>query len=451
MRLAAPMALVAFLPLDFGCGGSTPSRLRLNFLTAGIAGAGGTVTMSPAGTSCGANCGSFNPGADVILIATPTGSALFAAWEGDCAGQGAVCSLTMSTDRSTTAHFRPNMNVMFVTSGTVTPGTIGSNLIAADIFCSSSARAAFLGGDTWRAWLATTATSAVDHVGASVPGWIRVDGRPFALSMTDLTNGKIFYPPRVTELGNLRSVFSAVASASHVDGTVVTGGNCADWTSVSDSIFIGNAVATTFSWTLQGQVAGPSCGGTYPLYCFQVDASMAAVPPPAVPPGGRRAFLSQSKWTPGGGPAAADAICQADAGTAGLPNATNYQALITTDTAAIGRFDLTRGPWFRLDGAQVVATAADLGAAAGDRMLTTINLDPAGNYYANFNAWTGSGVSPGVTTATANCTNWTVAGGTATGWAGLVNLTGLFGPQWLSWANDLQPCSTPAFVYCLEK
>ncbi|TMA16235.1 MAG: hypothetical protein E6J86_03870, partial [Deltaproteobacteria bacterium] len=142
MRLAAPMALVAFLPLDFGCGGSTPSRLRLNFLTAGIAGAGGTVTMSPAGTSCGANCGSFNPGADVILIATPTGSALFAAWEGDCAGQGAVCSLTMSTDRSTTAHFRPNMNVMFVTSGTVTPGTIGSNLIAADTFCSSSARAA---------------------------------------------------------------------------------------------------------------------------------------------------------------------------------------------------------------------------------------------------------------------------------------------------------------------
>jgi len=135
----------------------------------------------------------------------------------------------------------------------------------------------------------------------------------------------------------------------------------------------------------------------------------------------------------GGGPAAADAICQADAGTAGLPNATNYQALITTDTAAIGRFDLTPGPWFRLDGAQVVATAADLGAAAGDRMLTTINLDPAGNYYANFNAWTGSGVSPGVTTATANCTNWTVAGGTATGWAGLVNLTGLFGPQWLSW------------------
>ena len=99
----------------------------------------------------------------------------------------------------------------------------------------------------------------------------------------------------------------------------------------------------------------------------------------------------------------------------------------------------------------MVATAADLGAAAGNRTLTTINRDPAGNYYANLNAWTGSGVAPGVTTATANCTNWTVAGETATGWAGLVNLTGLFGPRWLFWAKDLQPCSMPAFAYCLEK
>src|SRR5258705_10159978 len=143
MRFAAPIALVAFLPLDYGCGSSTPSRLRLNLLTAGIASAGGTVTTSPAGTSCGANCVSFAPGANVTVTATSTGSALFAAWEGDSAGQGAVCSLTMSTERNTTAHFRPNINIMFVTSGTITPGTIGAKLIAADTFCSNSAKAAF--------------------------------------------------------------------------------------------------------------------------------------------------------------------------------------------------------------------------------------------------------------------------------------------------------------------
>jgi hypothetical protein len=357
----------------------------------------------------------------------------------------------MSTNRSTTAHFRPNMNVMFVTSGTITPGTIGSNLIAADTFCSNSAKAAFLGGSSWRAWLATTATSAVDHIGASVPGWSRVDGRPFAISMTDLTKGQVFYPPRVTELGTYRSVAYAVASGSRFDGTVFTGSNCADWTSVTDSISVGDATATTGFWAGGLEVGGPSCGGPYPVYCFEIDAGIAAVPLPVIPSGGRHAFLSQSKWTPGGGPAAADAICQTDASTAGLSNPTNYQALIATDTAGVGRFDLARGPWFRLDGAQVVATAADLGAAAGDRMLTTINLDSGGYYIANFNAGTGSGVSPGVTTATANCTHWTMAGGAATGWAGLVDSSRLYMSQSLFWANNMQSCATPASVYCFEK
>jgi hypothetical protein len=456
VRFAAPIALLAFFPLDYGCGSSNPPELsstppQLSLLTAGIASAAGTVTTSPAGTSCGANCVSFAPGANITVTATPTGSALFAAWEGDCAGQGAACSLTMSTNRSTTAHFRPNMNIMFVTSGTITPGTIGSNLIAADTFCSNSAKAAFLGGSSWRAWLATTATSAADHIGASASGWILVDGRPFASSMAELTQGKVFYPPHVTELGSYRSEFYAVASGSRFDGKVFPGTNCADWTSVSDSISVGDATATTGFWAFVGVVSGPSCGRPYPVYCFQIDGGMAAVPPPVIPSGGRHAFLSQSRWTPGGGPAAADAICQADASTAGLSNPTNYQALITTDTAGVDRFDLTRGPWFRLDGAQVVATAADLGAVAGDKMLTTINLDSGGNYIANFNAWTGSGVSPGVTTATANCTHWTMAGADAAGWAGLVNNTRLYVSQSLFWANNMQSCSTPAPVYCLEK
>src|SRR3954471_20259781 len=187
MRSAAVIALIALFPLDYGCGSSTSPELsstppQLTLVTVGIAGAAGTVATSPAGTSCGPNCVSFAPGANVTLTATPTGSAIFAAWEGDCAGQGAACSLTMSTNRRTAAHFRPNMNIMFVSSGTITPGTIGSNLAAADSFCSRSAKAAFLGGNSWRAWLATTATSAPDHIGASTSGWILADGRPFVSS-----------------------------------------------------------------------------------------------------------------------------------------------------------------------------------------------------------------------------------------------------------------------------
>jgi len=55
-----------------------------------------------------------------------------------------------------------------------------------------------------------------------------------------------------------------------------------------------------------------------------------------------------------------------------------------------------------------------------------------------------------ITRHTANCTNWTIADGTASGWAGIVNVTGRFMSQSLFWANDMTPCNGPEFVYCLE-
>jgi hypothetical protein len=175
---------------------------------------------------------------------------------------------------------------------------------------------------------------------------------------------------------------------------------------------------------------------------------MAAVPAPVAPATARRAFISKTGWLPGGGVDAADTVCQNDATAAGLANAANYRALLTTTVAATAatRISVTGEPWFRLDGAQLVATAADLAAPAADRMLTSLNVDPTGMYVANGFAWTGNAVAPSATSMIANCNNWSTSAATASSWYGVANASASI---W--WAGNLQACNGPSSLYCFER
>jgi hypothetical protein len=348
------------------------------------------------------------------------------------------------------------MNIMFVTEGTLKPTAIGSDLAKADAFCAQSAAAAFLGGAVWKAWLATSAATtnlnAATHVGRSTPGWIRVDGLPFATSMTNLLAGKILYPPRITELNTNRSSLSAVLTGTDEHGDAIPGGNCADWTS-SGLFYGGSATATTSNWTNASVMGGDSCGSSLmPIYCFESDSGMAAVPTPVVPANARRAFLSHTTWIPGAGVSGADTVCQNDAATAGLANATNYRALLTTSVAATDptRISLTGAPWFRLDGAQLVATAADLATPAAGKLLTSLNVDSAGSYvgYAtvNYPVWTGNGVAPSATTMVENCSNWTSSSAAVSGWWGSATESATV---W--WAGNAMDCSQRSALYCFER
>jgi hypothetical protein len=66
----------------------------------------GTVTMDPWHLVCGPACyGSYDYGSLATLTATADSGAVFTAWTGACAGQGAVCSLTITADTSTNAVF----------------------------------------------------------------------------------------------------------------------------------------------------------------------------------------------------------------------------------------------------------------------------------------------------------------------------------------------------------
>jgi hypothetical protein len=426
---------------------------QLTVSVAGIGGATGTATPSPAGTICGTGCFTYAPGTTVKITATAASGSLFGGWESDCAGQGATCTLTMSADHTAVAHFRPNKNVAFVTSGMLVPGTIGSNLANADAFCASSAKAAFLGGAVWRVWLSTSAATtninAATHVGSSTTGWIRPDGRPFATSTANLLAGKIYYPLRITELGQDRApVGLTVVSGTAQDGSAVANGTCADWTSTAESIYLGVADGTTMVWTYEFSFGPGTCGSGAPIYCFENDTGMATVAAPVAPSNGRHAFLSKTAWQPGGGVAAADAVCQGDASAAGLASATNYRALLATTVPATDstRISLSGQPWYRLDGAQLVSASADLADPAAGKMLTALNVTPDGQYVGYFAAWTGSAV-PASVSMTATCNNWTSSSTAITGYFGLVSSSS---SSWWGSGNN-QPCGSGEYVYCFER
>lgn len=435
----------------------SPLMMNLTISSLSVAGAAGSITLTPEGAGCGPNCFTYKQGEMVVLRAIPTAPSRFAAWSVDCKAEATdSCRLMMSTNRTAAAHFRPNMNLMFVTSTTIAPKDIGTSLAGADALCVKSAHDAFLGGSNWRAWLSTTSgttnINAATRVGVATPGWLRVDGKPFASSTTALLAGAIFYPPRITEVGTDRGEFYFALTGTAQDGTPLSGSNCGDWTSEVGSPVGGDLRRTTVEWTRGSSILN-ACSSTHPIYCFQNDPEMVAVVPPSIPASARRAFLSTTYWTPGGGVVAADSVCQSDATAAQLPNPANYRALLTTTIAAAdpSRISLTGPPWFRLDGAQVVASAADLAPPTGSKLLTTMNVTSRREYSTYFAAWSGNGTSPGSTSLTENCNNWQSADSSLMGWWGSITSTGSYNMQSLFWAAGKRACDLGAPVYCFEK
>jgi hypothetical protein len=65
----------------------------------------GTVTSSPSGINCGADCSkSWPPGTVVTLTATPAASSTFSGWSGGCSGTG-TCTVTINSNTVVAAAF----------------------------------------------------------------------------------------------------------------------------------------------------------------------------------------------------------------------------------------------------------------------------------------------------------------------------------------------------------
>jgi len=143
----------------------TPPAPSTYALTVAKAGSG-TVSSSPAGINCGADCSeSYAGGTSVTLTAVPAAGSTFAGWSGACTG-AAACAVTMNAAKSVTATFKPQTTSakysLTVTKAGSGAGTVASN--PAGINCGSACSYGFASG----ANVILTATPASGSVFA---GW----------------------------------------------------------------------------------------------------------------------------------------------------------------------------------------------------------------------------------------------------------------------------------------
>ena len=105
--------------------GSSPSTFALTVTKAGA----GTVTSSPTGINCGADCTeSYASGTNVALTATASAGSAFAGWSGGCTGTANPCTVAMSAAKTVTATFKPNADLVAGMTESADPGKVGSNL-----------------------------------------------------------------------------------------------------------------------------------------------------------------------------------------------------------------------------------------------------------------------------------------------------------------------------------
>lgn len=116
---------------DGGGGGNT--TVSLTVAKAGTG--GGTITSSPAGINCGADClESYSNNQAVTLTATADTGSTFTGWSGDCSGTSASATLTMSATKTCTATFNKIEDIisLFEDNGTGTENNINFYYIYSD-------------------------------------------------------------------------------------------------------------------------------------------------------------------------------------------------------------------------------------------------------------------------------------------------------------------------------
>jgi len=151
-------------------------------LTTSVTG-NGTISSSPAGINCGTDCSEiYAQGQAVTLTASPLSGNSFDSWTGACAGQGAICTITMNTDLATAAVFTANP-VLYPLSVSISGGgSVTSN--PAGITCGTDCSQDYTDGTSVQ--LTASANS-----GFSFSGWTGAcagQGNPCTLTMSQAQN-----------------------------------------------------------------------------------------------------------------------------------------------------------------------------------------------------------------------------------------------------------------------
>ena len=121
---------------------------------------------------------------------------------------------------------------------------------------------------------------------------------------------------------------------------------------------------------------------------------------------------------------------------------------LSRDALAPPDLGSTDRPWYRLDGAALVARASDLSAPA---FLTSLSVDPLGRYVASASlfertVWTGGTYDPATKGTGADCTNWTLS---ANGQANLGDADESGSRSLYAFASAA--CNNVERLYCLKQ
>jgi hypothetical protein len=337
-------------------------------------------------------------------------------------------------------------NIVFVTSATH-DGDLGG-LAGAGAFCQAAAAGIGLPGH-YVPWLATSTVNATTALG-SARGWIRLDGLPFADTIgvaggaTGIVNGQIYYPPAIDDAGMALGSTSAAWSTPQ-DGSSYPGAMCSDWTSNSSG---SQGVAGDPS-SGSGQWAGSGvghCDSLWSLYCLGTDFSN---PVTVAAPAGRRAFISKGNFDPSTGLPSADSLCQSEAASAALPNASHFLALLAASSAsAASRFNLSGANWQRPDG---VTMATSVSALVSGNILAAVTQHADGSYIEQKGTvWTGGTNSDLSVAGTpgSTCDNWTSSAAVDAGPYPEVGVSDQATSEWFYGAGYY--CNVGWPVYCFE-
>ena len=253
---------------------------------------------------------------------------------------------------------------------------------AADLICQQEAAEAGLPGD-FIALFNTSSRVGSDTLTGSA-GWVNTIGDRLIQPATDWNTARLINPIRYTATGDDPGRVGVWFGASQVE-------TCGDWSSTAET---GGTFMSTEGFTFNFVT---SCASNRALLCAETGA--ATVLPPAPFPPGKLIFVS-SELSPGGGLVGADAVCVADASSAGLANPSDFRAAIAiTGSGAFARFSVG-SPLVRTDGELVASDGAALFSGIGSLRSFANRLASGAAYQSGTPfVWIGADA--------VNCTDWT--------------------------------------------